>query len=317
MPTWHGLHVTEAQLRVLLAVVDAGGFSLAGEQLAMSQPGVSRAVASLEEELGVQLLARQRGAVSLTNVGVQVAMHARGVLAHIEAIRQEAGHVSGAYAGRLRIGTLPSLSARLISPVLCRLHTEHPALEISLFEGTDETVLYWIRNQSVDVGLVARHAGDVDIAHLQDVELVAVVPAGHPASELAAVPLSALEDAPFVVANSGFERLVDKAFAAEARAPRVCFEVSDVSSAVAIVAADIGVTIVPRTLLDDVPAGALALPIAPPLVVPLGFAVASRAEALPAARAFLAAAGAARRYEAFAGQPSTNRSSASSPDPAW
>jgi DNA-binding transcriptional LysR family regulator len=317
MPTWHGLHVTEAQLRVLLAVVDAGGFSLAGERLAMSQPGVSRAVASLEEDLGVQLLARQRGAVSLTNVGVQVVMHARGVLAHFEAIRQEAGHVSGAYAGRLRIGTLPSLSARLISPVLGRLHAEHPALEISLFEGTDEMVLYWIRNHSVDVGLVARRAADVDIAHLQDMELVAVVPAGHPASELAAVPLSALEAGPFVVANSGFERLVDDAFAAEARVPRVCFEVSDVPSAVAIVAADLGVTIVPRTLLDDIPAGALALPIDPPLVVPLGFAVASRAEALLAARAFLAAAGAARRYEAFAGQPSTNRSSASSPDAAW
>jgi DNA-binding transcriptional LysR family regulator len=54
--------VTEAQLKILLAVADTGGFSLASQRLAMSQPSVSRAVASLEEELGVKLLTRRRGA---------------------------------------------------------------------------------------------------------------------------------------------------------------------------------------------------------------------------------------------------------------
>ena len=90
-PAVWSARVTEAQLKVLLAVADTGGFSLASQRLSMSQPGVSRAVASLEEELGVQLLTRRRGAVSLTTVGVNIAMHARSVLAHSEAIRQEAG----------------------------------------------------------------------------------------------------------------------------------------------------------------------------------------------------------------------------------
>lgn len=289
MPSWHGRTVTEAQLRVLMAVADAGGFSVAGKRLEMSQPGVSRAVASLEEELGVRLLTRSRGSVSLTNVGVHVAAHARGILAHAEAIRQEASRVAGSVAGRLRVGSMPGLSARLISPMLARLHADHPGIAVEMFEATDDEILSWIRTHSIDVGLVARHASDVDITPLDDVEMVAVVPSASAASERDAVPLAALDSEPFVVARSGFEHLVEDMFTADGRTPQIAFEVNDVASAAAIVAADLGVAVVPEPLLEDVPAGAAALPLDPPLVAPLGLAVKSRAEALPAAAAFLAA----------------------------
>jgi DNA-binding transcriptional LysR family regulator len=283
--------VTEAQLKVLLAVADLGGFSLASERLAMSQPGVSRAVASLEEELGVRLLTRRRGAVSLTNVGVHVAMHARGVLAHSEAIRQEAGQVAGNYAGHLRIGSLPSLSAELMSPILARFHERHPGAEVELFEAPDEHVVYWIRSRSVDVGLVARDPPDLDVTHLRDTELLGVLPATHPAAGGEAVPLAALEHDPFVVPGNGFERIVAELFAAEGRAPRVEFEVSETMSAVAIVAAGLGVAVVPDLLLDEFPPTAVALPLDPPVVLPLGLAVRSENEAPPAVTAFVDAAG--------------------------
>jgi DNA-binding transcriptional LysR family regulator len=282
--------VTEAQLKVLLAVADAGGFSLAGERLAMSQPGVSRAVASLEEELGVQLLVRQRGAVSLTNVGVHVAMHAREVLAHSEAIRQEAGHVAGSYAGRVRVGSLPSLSAELVSPILARFHDHHPGAQVELFEAHEEDVLYWIRTRSIDVGLVAREPTDLDFTHLRDTELLGVLHAAHPAAGVAAVALAALEHDPFVMPRNGFERLVAELFAAEGRAPRVEFEVSETSSAVAIVGAGLGVAVVPDLLLDDIPPDATARSLSPPVVVPLGLAVRSEREAPPAVSAFVNAA---------------------------
>jgi DNA-binding transcriptional LysR family regulator len=282
--------VTEAQLKVLLAVADAGGFSLASQRLSMSQPGVSRAVATLEEELGVQLLVRRRGAVSLTNVGVHIAMHARGVLAHSEAIRQEAGHVTGAYAGHLRIGSLPSLSAELVSPILARFHERHPGAEVELFEAHDEDVLYWIRSRSVDVGVVARVADDLDVVHLQDTRLLAVVPAAHPAAGDSPIPLAALEHDPFIASRNGFERLITELFGAQGRAPRVEFEVAETSSAVAIVAAGLGVTIVPDLLLDDVPPTAVARPLDPPVVLPLGLATRAGNETPPAVTAFVAAA---------------------------
>jgi DNA-binding transcriptional LysR family regulator len=283
-------HVTEAQLKVLLAVADTGGFSLASQRLSMSQPGVSRAVASLEEELGVQLLTRRRGAVTLTTVGFNIAMHARSVLAHSEAIRQEAGQVTGDYAGHLRIGTLPSLSAELVSPILARFHERHPGTEVELFEAPDEDVLYWIRSRSVDVGVVARAPDDLDVTHLRDTALLAVVPSEHAAADGEAVPLAAMEHDPFVAPRNGFERLVAELFAAEGRAPRVEFEVTETSSAVAIVAARLGVTIVPDLLLDDVPPSAVARPLDPPVVLPLGLATKAGDDVPPAVAAFVDAA---------------------------
>ena len=282
--------MTEAQLKVLLAVADTGGFSLASQRLAMSQPSVSRAVASLEEELGVKLLTRRRGAVSLTNVGVQIAMHARGVLAHSEAIRQEAGQVTGSYGGHLRIGSLPSLSAELVSPILARFHERHPGTEVELFEAPDEDVLYWVRSRSVDVGLVARTPADLDVTHLRDTALVAVLPVTHSAANLTAVRLAALENAPFVVPRNGFERVVAELFAAEGLAPRVEFEVSETSSAVAIVAAGLGVTVVPDLLPDEVPPSVVLRPLDPPVVLPLGLAVRADDDTPPAAMAFVEAA---------------------------
>ena len=282
--------MTEAQLKVLLAVADTGGFSLASQRLSMSQPGVSRAVASLEEELGVQLLTRRRGAVTLTTVGFNIAMHARSVLAHSEAIRQEAGQVTGDYAGHLRIGTLPSLSAELVSPILGRFHERHPGTEVELFEAPDEDVLYWIRSRSVDVGVVARAPDDLDVTHLRDTTLLAVVPSAHAAADGDAVPLAAVEYDPFVVPRNGFERLVAELFAAEGRAPRVEFDVSETSSAVAIVAAGLGVTIVPDLLLDDVPPTAVARPLDPPVTLQLGLATKAGNDVPPAVAAFVDAA---------------------------
>ena len=275
---------------MLLAVADTGGFSLASQRLSMSQPGVSRAVASLEEELGVQLLTRRRGAVSLTTVGFNIAMHARSLLAHSEAIRQEAGQVTGDYAGHLRIGTLPSLSAELVSPILARFHERHPGAEVELFEAPDEDVLYWIRSRSVDVGIVARAPDDLDVTHLRDTALLAVVPTGHPAAGAEAIPLAELEHDQFVAARNGFERLVGELFAAEGRAARVEFEVSETSSAVAIVAAGLGVTIVPDLLLDELPPTAVARPLDPPVVLPLGLATRAENDVPPAVTAFVDAA---------------------------
>jgi DNA-binding transcriptional LysR family regulator len=284
--------VTETQLRVLVAVADAGGFSSAASRLKMSQPAISRAVAHLEEELGVRLFVRTPSGVSLTNVGLRVVTHAREVLARTESMRQVAGTVTGGYAGRLRIGILPSLSASLISPILGRFCAAHPAVEIELHEDRDDIVVDSIRSQTIDIGLVARSAGDLDIAVLHRASLVAVLPSTHALAERDAIRPSDLQDEPLIVPRSGFERLVDQTFRSLGRMPRVAFEVCATETALAMVAERLGVAVVPDLLAADLPAGATALPLEPSVTIELGLAVRSAAQATPLTIAFLEAAGA-------------------------
>jgi DNA-binding transcriptional LysR family regulator len=282
--------VTEAQLRVLVAVAEAGGFSSAAVRLEMSQPGVSRAVANLEEELGVQLLVRAPGRVSLTNVGARVAAHAREVLARTEAMRQEAGTVSGGYSGRLRVGSLPGLSGRLLSPLLGRFCAEHPAVEVVLSESTDDVVLSWIRNHSVDVGVVVRPADDIDVEVIGQTPVVAVLADTHPLAGRAAVRLADLDAERLIVARSGFERLIADVFAAEGRVPQVAMDVREVAAALSLVAHGLGVTVVPEELARPLPSRLVARPLDPPVVLDLGLGVKSQADAAPLAAAFLEAA---------------------------
>src|SRR5918995_4469342 len=191
--------MTEAQLRVLVTVADTGGFSPAAARLSMSQPGVSRAVAALEAELGTPLLVRRNGRASPTAAGERVLLHAREMLARAEAIRQEATAGSGDCAGRVRLGSFASVSAQLLPGILATLRVRHPGVEVALFEGHDEEVVGWIRDRAVDVGVVSRDAPDLDVRPLATDHLVAVLPAAHALAERPHVTLGQLSAEPFVL----------------------------------------------------------------------------------------------------------------------
>src|SRR5215216_2828875 len=262
--------MTEAQLRVLVTVADTGGFSPAATRLSMSQPGVSRAVAALESELGTTLLTRRNGRAAPTAAGERVLLHAREMLARAEAIRQEASAAGGVCTGRVRLGSFASVSAQLLPGILATLRVRHPGVEVTLFEGHDEEVIGWVRERAVDVGVVTREAPDLDVRPLAADRLVAL-----------------LAPEPFILSRGGCERLILETFTAAGHAPRIAFEVHEVSTIVAMVAEGLGVSVVPELSAVAVPARVALRPLSPPVRRPLGLAVPSLAEAPPGVRAFL------------------------------
>jgi DNA-binding transcriptional LysR family regulator len=261
----------EAQLRVLVTVADAGGFSPAAARLSMSQPGVSRAVAALEAELGMPLLLRRNGRAAPTPAGERVLLHAREVLARAEAIRQEAAASGGEFSGRVRLGSIASVSARLLPGVLATLRVRHPGVEVALFEGHDEEVVGWVRERAVDVGVISRDAPDLDVRPLATDHFIAALPPGHALTQRAQVTLEQLATEPFVLSRGGCERLILEAFSAAGHAPQVVF----------------GVSVVAELSAAAVPPGVALRPLAPPLKRRLALAVPSLAAAPPGVRAML------------------------------
>jgi DNA-binding transcriptional LysR family regulator len=279
--------MTEAQLRVLVTVADVGGFSPAAARLSMSQPGVSRAVAALEAELGTALLVRRNGRTAPTAAGKRVLLHAREVLARAEAIRQEAAAERGDSAGRVRLGSFASVSAQLLPGILATLRVRHPGVEVALFEGHDEEVIGWVRERTVDVGVVSRDAPDLDVRPLAADQLVAVLPAAHPLAGHPRATLEQLAAEPFVLSRGGCERLILDTFTASGHAPQVAFEVQEVSTILAMVAEGLGVSLVPSLSAVALPQRVTLRPLAPPVERRLGLAVPSLASAPPAVRALL------------------------------
>jgi len=109
---------TLLQLKSFVTVVDQGGFTAASRRLGLSQPAVSRAVATLEKELRLPLLVRGRDGVSLTEAGALALTHAREAVRQLTLMRTEVAALSGDVTGTLSLASLPSVTATLVAPQL-------------------------------------------------------------------------------------------------------------------------------------------------------------------------------------------------------
>jgi DNA-binding transcriptional LysR family regulator len=119
-----------SQLRAFVTVADCGSFSAAALQLDLSQSTVSHAIASLEAELGVILLARGRQGAQLTAVGTEILPDVRQVLVLLDKMQQKANRDKGLQSGTVRIASVRSLATHLLPDAMARFHQQFPAINL-------------------------------------------------------------------------------------------------------------------------------------------------------------------------------------------
>ena len=141
-------------LEILAAVVEHGTFSDAAVHLEISQSAVSRAIASLETELGVPLLARGRLGAKLTSVGERVLPQAQAMLELREQIDYEVNLEKGLYKSRLRIASFRSAATHLLPASIARFRNRFPHVEVTLAELDPAGVEQSLREGSTDLGLL-------------------------------------------------------------------------------------------------------------------------------------------------------------------
>ena len=140
---------------------------------------MSQALAALEENLGVQLVVRQRHGVELTAFGEHALEHARAALAHLEAIRRAAAEASGQETGALRLAAFPSVFATVLPPLLRRFRSLYPDIDLVALETDDREVGIWLESGAVDLGVVLNPSpGDAAVRIGAD-EWLGVLPAAH------------------------------------------------------------------------------------------------------------------------------------------
>ena len=279
--------MTLAQLRTLAAVVEAASFSAAAERLAMTQSGVSHAIADLETELGVSLLYRDRGGPVPTAVGERILAHAHEMLRRQEHIRQEAAGAAGLEVGKVRVGTPPSAGARLLPGMLAALSRRHPGIEVIPFEGSDPEVDGWLRSRAVDVGVVPLPARGLETVDLVSDEMLLVVPTAHSLAGRASVRPREVAAEPFIMSKGGCEPMIREVYRAAGVQPSVQYEVRDMSTILAMVQEGLGVTMMPVLSLPPEAPNVRAVRLEPPVRRRLALAVLSLAEAPPAVAMFL------------------------------
>lgn len=279
--------MTLAQLRALLAVARLGGFTVAAEELGMSQPAVSRAVAALETELGTALLVRNKDGVRLTEAGLRAAEHAGEGLRHIDLLEAEVAAVVGRVTGTLRLASLPSATGTLIASQLRMFAERYPHVRVRLFEGTDQEVRDWLRDGAAEVGVVTLPAPGFHTVELGTDEMVAVMPADHELADASAIPFSALAGQPFILATGGCAPLIKAAARNAGARLRVAFEAREPAAILEMVGSGLGVSIMPTLGLPAKPDSVELRPLKPRTPRTLALALGSGPDIGPAARAFV------------------------------
>ncbi|MDB5414904.1 MAG: DNA-binding transcriptional regulator, LysR family [Rubritepida sp.] len=257
-------NVSLVQLRCFRSVAEQGGFTAAAAQLCMSQSAVSQAVALLERTLNAPLLVRGRDGATLTPVGLAALAEARSALAAVE--RLAACTVdSRSLSGTLRIGVVQSAAVRLLPVWLRRLRAEHPAIRVTLYEGTDPEIMGWVLAGVVEVGITSlTHADLVARAVFED-DYVAVIPEGHALAGQASVGLRQLDGQRMLLSAGGCETLIEELLAAAASHPEVVCLVRDNATLVSMVREGLGLTIMPELALPTDRSGLEVLRLRPRL----------------------------------------------------
>jgi DNA-binding transcriptional LysR family regulator len=284
---------TLLQLKSFVAVVDQGGFTAASRRLGLSQPAVSRAVASLEKEFGLSLLVRSRDGLTLTEAGSLVLTHAREAVRHLTLMRTEVAGLAGEVTGTLSLASLPSATGTLVAPQLQRFTARYPAVTIRLLEGSEQEVRDWLDQGAAEAGVVRLPIEGLDAAALGDQDLVAVVPVDNRLASCDEIEYAELAKEPFIRSTGGCTEVYVPVAQRAGVEFDVAFEAREMSAVLEIVRAGLGVSILPSAGLPDLPDGLVVRPLVPRTVRSLGVAVS--ASASPAARAFLEQIAALRR----------------------
>ncbi|MFC4908339.1 LysR family transcriptional regulator [Actinomadura gamaensis] len=279
--------MTLTQLRVLVAVAECGGFTAAAELIGMSQPSVSRAVAGLEREVGAALFVRHADGIALTEAGRRAHLRAREALRHLDLIRAEVAETVGEITGPLRLASLPSATGTLIARRLRAFTDRHPQVQVRLFEGVDDDIRGWLRGGAAEVGVVTLPAPGLHTVPLSTHEMVAVVPSGHRLAGRESVHIADLAGQPFILTTAGCRPIILEAAREGDAHLDIAYQAGGQAAILEMVAAGLGVSIVPTLGLPADLGPVVTRPLDPPLTRSLALAVRSLDDCGPAARAFL------------------------------
>lgn len=258
------------QIRYFLSVADLGGFTPAAAGLFVAQPALSRQIALLEEELGFALFVREPRGVRLTPAGALYRERVLGVEQLLAGAAEEGGQLAKGEAGVLRLLHSSSLPARSLLPAMQRFLAESPRARIDLDRIASETQITEVAAGRADLGIirlpVLRRAPAVRLLDLPPERLGVALPPAHPLAGRDTLFLAELQDEAFVSAvhreRGGLARRVTELCLQRGFVPRTARIISRKTSMLDLVAAGLGIAVVPAGMTPSAPAGITFRPLA-------------------------------------------------------
>lgn len=246
------------RLRVLREVAECGSFSAAADSLYVSQSAISQQIAALEAEVGAQLLLRLRTGPVLTDAGTLLVSHADAAIARLDQAERELSELSGMHSGELRMISFASATATVITRAASRFREVHPEIQLSLSEADPEDSIPRLKRGEFDLALVYDFElypfepdNDLALVHLLDEEMHVALPRDHPLADRESIPLDLLSEEIWLcgTGEGSCRQLTFRSCERAGFEPKIAFESDDYTVMQALVAAGMGVTLLPDLAL--------------------------------------------------------------------
>jgi len=240
------------QLRQFVVLADTLNFRKAAEALHISQPPLSVAIRKLEEDFGTPLFERSTRSVKLTAAGAAVLTDVRKALLHLDRAKQRAIEACEGIRGTLRIGSVGSATISLIPRLVPSFRSQFPGVEIVIREYPSTKIIEEVEKGGLDLGLIRTPiVGSYDVVSIpmERDKFVAAVPAGHRLSAETSIHLRELSDEAFISYSRGESTGINFAVANACQiagfSPKIVHEATQIQAAISLVAAGMGVALVP------------------------------------------------------------------------
>ncbi len=251
--------MTLTELRYIVALARERHFGRAADKCNVSQPTLSVAVKKLEDELGIALFERSSGDVRTTPIGAQVVAQAERALAEAARVAEVAAAGKDPLVGPLRLGVIYTVGPWLLPALVPRVKARAPQMPLFIAEGYTEDLLERLKSCELDVLVLALPIEEPGIVAqpVYEEDFRTLVPVGHPWAKLKSLRPQQLFDEPLLmlgVGNCFRDQVLDLcARASRGESPQV-LEGSSLETIRHMVSSGVGVTVMPASSVDGIPA---------------------------------------------------------------
>ena len=245
-----------AELRAFLSVAETRSFSVAAQQLHLTQPAVSKRISQLENSLGCQLFDRVARSVNLTESGKKLLPRAQKILIEMEDMRRALTNLTGEVAGRLKIGTSHHIGLHRLPPVLKAFTRLYPEVLLDIQFIDSEKAFDLIMQNKIELGIVTLPPDDDVRLHTQAIwqdPLVFMIAADHPMNRHEEITLLELSSYPAILPSmSTFtRRIVETMFQTNQLKINVPISTNYLETIKMMSSIGLGWTVLPATMLDE------------------------------------------------------------------
>jgi DNA-binding transcriptional LysR family regulator len=248
------MNVNLTQLKAFLTVARMNSFTKAAEILHLSQPALTVQVHQLEEHLGLKLLDRNTRHVRLTRPGRDLVPAFQNLLLEFERVVENASNIATKRHGVVRLACLPSFATTRLPTVIAQFREKHPHISFAVKDSTGGRIITMIRSDEVEFGITDGLSNwpDLETVDLYSDRIHAVFPKSHPIAKVKKITLDFISKFPLVLldSESNSRTVLDAAFSASGRLATPACEVTYTSTAIGMVRAGLGITLLGSLVIE-------------------------------------------------------------------